>query len=57
MNGEPAGLAYVRAPDGRYHAVCLTALSLGDDGRIVELTTFVLPELFAAWGFPAVLDA
>jgi RNA polymerase sigma-70 factor (ECF subfamily) len=57
MNGEPAGLAYVRAPDGRYHAVCLTALSLDKDGRIVELTTFVLPELFAAWGFPAVLDA
>ncbi|MEJ7601579.1 MAG: RNA polymerase subunit sigma-70 [Kofleriaceae bacterium] len=57
MNGEPAGLAYVRAPDGRYHAICLTALSLDTDGRISELTTFVLPELFAAWGFPAVLDA
>jgi RNA polymerase sigma-70 factor (ECF subfamily) len=56
MNGEPAGLAYVRAPDGRYHAVCLTVLSLDADGRIAELTTFVLPELFAAWGFPAVLD-
>jgi len=56
MNGEPAALAYVRAPDGRYHAVCLTVLSLDVDGRIVELTTFVLPELFAAWGFPAVLD-
>ena len=57
MNGDPAGLAYVRAPDGRYHAVCLTVLSLDADGSIVELTTFVLPELFAAWGFPAVLDA
>jgi RNA polymerase sigma-70 factor (ECF subfamily) len=57
MNGEPAGLAYVRAPDGRYHAVCLTVLSLDAGGRIVELTTFVLPELFAAWGFSAVLDA
>lgn len=57
MNGEPAALAYVRAPDGSYHAVCLTVLSLDVDGRIVELTTFVLPELFAAWGFPAVLDA
>ena len=56
MNGEPAALAYVRAPDGRYHAVCLTVLSLDADGRIVELTTFVLPELFVAWGFPAVLD-
>lgn len=57
MNGEPAALAYVRAPDGRYHPVCLTVLSLDGGGRIVELTTFVLPELFAAWGFPAVLDA
>jgi RNA polymerase sigma-70 factor (ECF subfamily) len=56
MNGEPAALAYVRAPDGRYHAVCLTMLSLDANGRIAELTTFVLPELFAAWGFPAVLD-
>lgn len=56
MNGEPAALAYVRAADGRYHPVCLTALSLDADGRIVELTTYVLPDLFAAWGFPAVLD-
>src|ERR1044071_628302 len=54
---EPAALAYVRASDGRYHPVCLTVLSLDADGRIVELTTFVLPELFAAWGFPSVLDA
>jgi RNA polymerase sigma-70 factor, ECF subfamily len=57
MNGEPAALAYVRAADGRYYPVCLTALSLDAGGRIVELTTYVLPELFAAWGFPAVLDA
>jgi RNA polymerase sigma-70 factor (ECF subfamily) len=57
MNGEPGALAYVRGPDGRYHSVCLTVLSLGADGRVVELTTFVLPELFAAWGFPPVLDA
>jgi RNA polymerase sigma-70 factor (ECF subfamily) len=56
MNGEPAALAYVRGPDGRYHPVCLTALSLDDDGRIVELTTYVLPELFAAWGLPAAID-
>jgi RNA polymerase sigma-70 factor (ECF subfamily) len=55
MNGEPGGLAYVRMQDGRYHAVCLTVLSLDDAGRVKELTTFVLPELFTAWGFPAVL--
>lgn len=57
MNGDPGGLAYVRAADGRYHPVCLTVLSLDADGRVAELTTFVLPELFAAWGFPAVLEA
>ena len=56
MNGEPGGLAYVHGADGRYHPVCLTVLSLDAGGRVVELTTFVLPELFAAWGFPAVLD-
>jgi RNA polymerase sigma-70 factor (ECF subfamily) len=57
MNGDPGGLAYVRGPDGRYHSVCLTVMSLDSDGRVAELTTFVLPELFAAWGFPPVLDA
>jgi RNA polymerase sigma-70 factor (ECF subfamily) len=57
MNGEPGGLAYVRGPDGRYHSVCLTVLSFDENGRVAELTTFVLPELFAAWGFAPVLDA
>ncbi len=57
MNGDPGGLAYVLGPDGRYHAVCLTVLSLDGRGRVAELTTFVLPELFAAWGFPTSLEA
>jgi RNA polymerase sigma-70 factor (ECF subfamily) len=57
MNGDPGGLAYVLGPDGRYHCVCLTVMSLTAEGYVSELTTFVLPELFAAWGFPAVLDA
>ncbi|AKV00044.1 hypothetical protein AKJ09_06707 [Labilithrix luteola] len=39
----------------RYNAVGITVLSL--EGRVAKLTTFVLPELFAAWGFPPVLDA
>ena len=56
-DGEPGGLAYVRGPDDRYHAVCLTVLSLDAGGRVGEPTTFVLPELFAAWGFAPVLDA
>ena len=57
MNGDPGGLAYVLMPDGRYHPVCLTVLSFDERGQVAELTTFVLPELFAAWGFPEVLDA
>lgn len=57
MNGEPAALAYVRGPDGRYRPVCLTVLSLDGEGRVAELATFVLPDLFAAWGFPEALDA
>ena len=56
MNGEPGGLAYVRGPDGLWRSVCLTVLSLDADGRVAELTTFVLPELFAAWGFPPVVE-
>jgi len=39
------------------YALRATVMSLDADGRVVELTTFVLPELFAAWGFPPVLDA
>lgn len=57
MNGDPGGLAYVLGPDGLYHCVCLTVMSLNADGDVAELTTFVLPEHFAAWGFPAVIDA
>jgi RNA polymerase sigma-70 factor (ECF subfamily) len=57
MNGDPGALAYVLGADGRYHSVCLTVLSFDAAGRVAELTTFVLPELFAAWGFPPVLDA
>jgi hypothetical protein len=56
MNREPAALAYVRAADGGYYTRVLTALSLDADGRIVELTTYALPELFAAWVLPAALD-
>lgn len=31
-------------------------MSLDAERRVVELTTFVLPELFTAWGFPPLLD-
>ena len=56
MNGQPGALAYVRGDDGRYAAMCLTVLTLGLDGRVSELTVFVLPEQFSAWGYPLTLD-
>ncbi len=55
MNGQPAGLAYVRFDDGPYVAVCMTVMTLTPDGRISQLDTFVLPEQFKAWGLPAEL--
>ena len=57
MNGQPAGLAYVRFGDGPYVPVCLTVMTLAADGRISALDTFVLPEQFTSWGLPATLGA
>ena len=57
MNGQPAALAYMRGADGGYSAVCLTVLTLDAEGRIAELTVFVLPEQMKAWGCPLTLDA
>jgi RNA polymerase sigma-70 factor (ECF subfamily) len=56
MNGQPAGLAYVRFGDGPYVAVCMTVITLAPDGRISGMDTFVLPKHFTAWGHPAALD-
>jgi RNA polymerase sigma-70 factor (ECF subfamily) len=56
MNGQPAALAYLRGTDGHYTAVCLTVLTLAQGGRISELTVFVVPEQFAAWGYALTLD-
>jgi RNA polymerase sigma-70 factor, ECF subfamily len=55
MNGQPAGLAYVRFGDGPYVPVCMTVLTLAPDGRISAMDTFVLPEQLKAWGLPAAL--
>jgi RNA polymerase sigma-70 factor (ECF subfamily) len=57
MNGQPAALAYVRFGEGPYVPVCMTVMGLTPDGRIRTMDTFVLPKHFAAWGFPATLDA
>jgi RNA polymerase sigma-70 factor, ECF subfamily len=57
MNGQPAGLAYVRFEDGQpFVPVCLTVLTLDSGGRISALDTFVLPEYFKAWGLPDTLE-
>lgn len=56
MNGQPAGLAYVRFGDGPYVPVCMTVMTLAPDGRIFAMDTFVLPKQFTAWGHPAALD-
>jgi RNA polymerase sigma-70 factor (ECF subfamily) len=56
MNGQPAGLAYVRFGDGPFVPVCMTVIAFASDGRISGMDTFVLPKHFAAWGFPAELD-
>ncbi len=56
MNGQPAGLAYVRFGDGPFVPVCMTVMTLAPDGRISAMDTFVLPEQFEAWGLPAALD-
>lgn len=56
MNGQPAGLAYVRFGDGPYVAVCMTVMTLDPHGRICHMDTFVLPKQFKAWGHPATID-
>jgi RNA polymerase sigma-70 factor, ECF subfamily len=56
INGQPAGLAYVRFGDGPYVPVCMTVMTLTPDGRISRMDTFVLPRHFLAWGLPATLD-
>lgn len=56
MNGQPGGLAYVKGDDGIYRPVCLSVMALDVAGRVFDMTVFVLPRYFAAWGFPASLE-
>jgi DNA-directed RNA polymerase specialized sigma24 family protein len=51
----PPSTAYVRGDDGRYTAVCLTVLTVDPKGSISDLTVFVLPAHFGAWGYPPTL--
>ncbi len=56
LNGQPAALAYVRMDDGRWVAVCITVMTLDEDGRISAMDVFVLPRHFATWGHPPALE-
>jgi RNA polymerase sigma-70 factor, ECF subfamily len=52
-NRQPAAAHYLRPPGGsEYHALALDVLRI-DGGRVAEITSFVDPELFAAFGLPA----
>lgn len=55
MNGQPAGMGYVRNAEGHFVPICLTVLTLNPSGQVSDLTVFVLPQHYTAWGFPPVL--
>jgi RNA polymerase sigma-70 factor, ECF subfamily len=51
-NGQPACGCYSRRPgEGRYAATSIDVLRI-EDGRIAEITAFILPGLFPAFGLP-----
>ncbi len=56
LNGQPAGLAYVRMDDGRWVSVCMTVMTLEEDGRVSAMDVFVLPQQFEAWGHPTAIE-
>ena len=55
-NMQPAAAHYLRTPgDSRYRALALDLLRL-DGGHVAEITSFVSPELFPAFGLPPQLS-
>jgi RNA polymerase sigma-70 factor, ECF subfamily len=58
FNGQLAFAEYTRQePDVPYGAFCLTVVRLTPDGsQISELTSFLRPDLFVKFGFPATVD-
>ena len=55
-NIQPAAAHYLRTPgDSRYRALALDLLRL-DGGHVAEITSFVSPELFPAFGLPPQLS-
>jgi RNA polymerase sigma-70 factor, ECF subfamily len=54
-NMQPAAAAYLRTPGGsEYQAFALDVLRI-EDGKVVEITAFLAPELFPAFGLPPTL--
>ena len=54
-NRQPAAAHYLRRPgDSPYSALALDVLRV-EEGRLAEITSFVFPQLFAAFGLPTVL--
>ena len=54
-NRQPAAAHYLRRPgESEYRALALDVLSV-DDGRIAEISSFVFPELFPAFGLAPLL--
>jgi RNA polymerase sigma-70 factor, ECF subfamily len=52
-NLQPAAAHYLRRPgESEYRALALDVLRI-EGGRVVEITSFVSPELFAAFGLPS----
>jgi RNA polymerase sigma-70 factor (ECF subfamily) len=51
-NRQPAAAHYLRPPGAsKYRPLALDVLRI-DDGRIAEITSFVFPQLFPAFGLP-----
>jgi RNA polymerase sigma-70 factor (ECF subfamily) len=54
-NRQPAAAHYLRPPgELEFHALALDVLRV-EKGRIAEISSFVFPELFAAFGLPPLL--
>jgi len=54
-NTQPAAAHYLRRPgESEYRPLALDVLRI-EGGRVAEITSFVSPELFAAFGLPPTL--
>ena len=54
VNGQPAVGCYALI-DGTYTPMVIDVLTLGEDARIAEVTAFLAPRPWAAFGLPAAL--